>query len=176
MVAEKEQMEMEECTFTPVRVTAKKGKYKNYVNSVSIVERTNGATARAKAQQKSEAANSQRQSAELSQCTFTPNIKKHRTHKARPDVETRIAQMHDRHAAHVEWISDAQRDREQQKKMAVPAINKRRMTSPLQRKVQAEQIEKTGGAEPVHDRLHKSYQRHVRSAAVDASQPRTGFV
>lgn len=174
MVADKEQMEMEECTFTPVRVTSTKGKYKNYANSVSIVERTNGAMARAKAQQKSQAANSQRQNAELSECTFTPKIKKHRTHKARPAVETRIAQMHDRYAAHVEWISDAQREREQQKKKAVPAINKIRAQSPEQRKVHAEQIEKTGGAQPVHDRLHTSYQRHVRPSPVDASQPRTG--
>lgn len=174
MVADKEQMEMEECTFAPVRVTSTKGKYKNYANSVSIIERTNGTMARAKAQQKSEAAISQRQNAELSECTFTPKIKKHRTHKARPAVETRIAQMHDRYAAHIEWISDAQRDRDQQKKKAVPAINKNRAQSPEQRKVHAEQIEKTGGARPVHDRLHTSYQRHVRQPPVDASQPRTG--
>ena len=172
MVADKEQMEMEECTFTPVRVTSMKGKYKNYANSVSIVERTSGTMA--KLQQKSEAAVSQRQNAELSECTFTPQIKQHRTHKARPAVETRIAQMHDRYAAHVEWISDAQREKEQQKKNAVPTINKPRARSPEQRKVYAEQIERTGGAQPVHNRLHTSYQRHVRAAPVDASQPRTG--
>jgi hypothetical protein len=175
MVAEKEQMEMEDCTFTPVRVTAQKnGKYRNYANSVSIVDRTNAVAARTAAQQKTEQAAAERQSAEMEGCTFTPKIKKHRTHRARPAVETRLLQLHDRHAARAEWISEVQAERAQHKKAAVPTINKQRAMSPEQRKVQDEQIEKTGGAQPVHNRLHTSYQRHLPSPPPGGGLPRPG--
>ena len=70
----------------------------------------------------------------------------HKVHRARPDVDTRILQLHGNHAAKIEWIHSAQEEKAKQKKEAKPTINKPRAMSPEMKRVQVEQIERTGGS------------------------------
>ena len=95
--------------------------------------------------------------------TFTPDIRVHKTHRKRPDPQTRIAQMLNDREKHLAKMARQRDELARQQAKAVPRVNKARPASP-QRQVKRAQGSCHGnsGGQPVHERLYD--RRTPRSA------------